>query len=107
MGSHIQGGTRQTTPSLQCISSHVKSGSYFSAGPYWTIDSRNLAQNWTLDATGNWSSVTTDGDEQARGHNAANEIESADGWATPAHDAAGNMIFAPQPGDLAAGYHLK
>jgi len=29
-----------------------------------TIDNENLAQQWDLDATGNWSSATTDGDEQ-------------------------------------------
>jgi RHS repeat-associated protein len=73
----------------------------------------NFAQNWTLDATGNWSEFKegTSQDnwtlDQDREHNEANELTSAGGWATPAHDLAGNMIYAPQPGNLAAGYNLK
>ena len=44
------------------------------------------------DATGNWSSVTTNGTAQDREHDAANETTSADGWASLGYDEAGNTI---------------
>ena len=63
----------------------------------WSVSTPDLSQQWDLDATGNWSTVTTNDDEQAREHNAANEILSADDWPDPRHDAAGNMTLVPSP----------
>src|SRR5206468_3055294 len=48
-------------------------------------------QSWTLDALGNWTSVTTDGSTQNRTANQQNEITSISGQTTPAFDANGNM----------------
>jgi RHS repeat-associated protein len=76
---------------------------------------------WTLDAVGNWSEFKADaGDgttwdlDQDRLHNAVNEIDNDNdhsnapnasivggSWVLPRHDAAGNMIVAPRPGDEA------
>src|SRR5260370_41034393 len=41
-----------------------------------TIATPSHSQSWSLDAQGNWSSVTTDGTAQNRTHNAQNEITS-------------------------------
>ena len=66
-----------------------------------------LPQQWDLDATGNWNNLAEDSDgdgdldlDQDRTHNAANEVLTADTWATPDHDAAGNMTVVPDPYDL-------
>jgi RHS repeat-associated protein len=61
------------------------------------VSTPDLSQQWDLDATGNWSTVTTDDDPQARDHNAANEVTSADDWANPKYDRAGNMILVASP----------
>ena len=49
-------------------------------------------QSWTLDALGNWRQFSDDGAAQTRGVNAANEITSTSGIATPGYDRAGNML---------------
>jgi RHS repeat-associated protein len=48
-------------------------------------------QSWTLDGLGNWSAFDDDGSAQTRDVNAANEITSTSGIATPTYDRAGNM----------------
>jgi RHS repeat-associated protein len=48
-------------------------------------------QSWTLDAEGNFSQFDDNGATQTRNVNAANEITSSTGVATPTYDAAGNM----------------
>ncbi len=79
---------------------------------------RLLGKLWGLSASGNWDDfdIDTDGDDdytqavdiqQARTHNDANEITaiSESGgdpvWLDPVQDLAGNMTFAPMPGDEA------
>ncbi|NLX57968.1 MAG: RHS repeat-associated core domain-containing protein [Phycisphaerae bacterium] len=71
-----------------------------------------------LDALGNWQTYGLDSDgngtndvDQTRKHNAVNEIADASGaigegqgqaaWLDPQYDDAGNMVFAPRPGDEA------
>ena len=49
-------------------------------------------QSWTLDALGNWRQFSDDSAAQTRGVNAANEITSTSGIATPQYDRAGNML---------------
>jgi len=79
-----------------------------------------FAEEWTLDATGNWTSFKQDTDtgtsgwelDQDRSHNKANEIDNITEetgnpeWPTPEHDKAGNMTEIPQPGDLEEKYDL-
>ncbi len=61
------------------------------------IVSKAFAEDWGLDATGNWSAFRQDlgGNgtwdlDQTRAHNQANEV-------TAAHDRAGNMVTLPKP----------
>jgi RHS repeat-associated protein len=56
-----------------------------------TVASPAHSQSWTLDALGNWSSVTTDGSTQTRTANQQNQITSISGQTTPVYDANGNM----------------
>ena len=68
-------------------------------------------QDWGLDALGNWAGyVESDGEtttlDQSRTHDEANQIGEIDAtigedWIDPAYDDAGNMIYAPRPGDEA------
>ena len=63
-------------------------------------------QSWTLDGLGNFAEFDDDGDSQTRTANAVNEITNiTGGWITPSHDAAGNMIAGPKPGDGAIRVH--
>jgi RHS repeat-associated protein len=55
-----------------------------------TIASPSRSQNWSLDALGNWSSVSTNGTAQTRGHNQQNQITSISGQGTPIYDNNGN-----------------
>jgi RHS repeat-associated protein len=78
-----------------------------------TIVSKNYAQEWTLDALGNWPTFKQDNDgdgtwelSQTRTHNKANETLTASSWASPVHDAAGNMTTAPDPVSLGSGLTL-
>ena len=76
-----------------------------------------FAQDWNLDALGNWSGFDEDADgdgtadlAQRREHNAANELGAitaavAADWADCAHYAAGNMTAFAQPG--APGVELR
>jgi YD repeat-containing protein len=50
------------------------------------------SQSWMLDSQGNWQTYTTDGQAQARTHNAQNQIASLTqpGLGTPGYDADGN-----------------
>jgi RHS repeat-associated protein len=71
-------------------------------------------QQWELDATGNWSRFIqfdqSDGSlalDQARSHNAVNEITDVHervglAWITPDHDRNGNMVRIPQPANPTA-----
>lgn len=78
------------------------------------IGSKLFAEDWTLDALGNWSQYQRDTDADAtwelshnRTHNAANELtEIADDADDLAHDAAGNMTKIPVRGNWAAHYYL-
>ena len=47
-----------------------------------SIDTPSHSQNWTLDALGNWNTVTTDGVDQKRMHNLQNQITSISGAPT-------------------------
>jgi RHS repeat-associated protein len=49
------------------------------------------SQSWTLDAEGNWSSVTTNSSTQTRGANQQNEITSISGSGTVSYDNNGNL----------------
>ena len=81
-----------------------------------SISSLNFAQQWSLDATGNWSGFKEDDDgdstwdlDQTRTSNAVNEITNVTetagpSWLTPAHNRAGNMTTIPQPGDPTQSY---
>jgi RHS repeat-associated protein len=55
-----------------------------------TISTSSRTQSWSLDALGNWGSVTSDGTTQTRGHNSQNQITSISGAITPTFDANGN-----------------
>ncbi|MBL9090226.1 MAG: IPT/TIG domain-containing protein [Planctomycetaceae bacterium] len=81
------------------------------------IAEQTFAQQWNLDATGNWQgfreavSVSSSGSdswslEQTRAANPANEITGiiGGGWVTPAYDRAGNMVQMPQPNAPTDGY---
>jgi hypothetical protein len=56
-----------------------------------TITSPTHSQSWSLDALGNWSSVTTDAATQTRTHNAQNEITGISGAGTVSYDGNGNL----------------
>jgi RHS repeat-associated protein len=49
------------------------------------------SQNWSLDALGNWNSVTTDGTTQTRSTNQQNELTTISGAGTVSYDANGNL----------------
>ena len=55
------------------------------------VGSPSRSQNWSPDALGNFSSVTSDGTTQTRSHNQQNEITSISGLSAPAYDANGNL----------------
>lgn len=80
------------------------------------ITGKTFAQDWSLDATGNWSGFDEDdnGDGawnliQVRTANKVNEITgisetAGPSWVTPAYSAAGNMTTMTQPADPTTGY---
>ena len=73
-----------------------------------SLTSKAFEQQWSLDATGNWSGFKedTDGDAtwdiaQTRAHNGANELVSTtDPTLSLVHDRAGNMTSMPNPQSL-------
>jgi RHS repeat-associated protein len=80
-------------------------------------NTKNFAEQWGLDPTGNWDSFKQDTDgsgwdlERNRDHNEVNEITDIDettgpSWATPSHDKVGNLIEIPQPDDPTATFTL-
>ena len=81
-----------------------------------SISSLNFKQQWSLDATGNWSTFKEDDDgdatwdlEQTRTSNAVNEITdvaetTGPSWITPAYNRAGNMTTIPRPADPTQSY---
>jgi len=83
------------------------------------ILSKNSAQDWTLDSTGNWTGFQddTDGDGtaelvQTRQHNRVNETTTigattGTNWADPVHDRAGNMTSMPKPSNPANSITAK
>jgi RHS repeat-associated protein len=91
------------------------------------ISTLSFAQEWTLKALGNWvefrenaNASTTDSDftdatdlDQDRTHNGANEITGITevsgqvAWATPAHDAMGNVTGYPKPSSMTNSYTCK
>ena len=72
-----------------------------------TARNDNFDQSWTLDGLGNWSGFNDDGTSQTRTTNAANEIASTSGLATPTYDAAGNMTTVPDPSDTSSVLHCR
>src|SRR5208283_4108674 len=56
------------------------------------VGTPTTTQSWSLDALGNWSSVTTNGTAQNRTANQQNEITSISGLTTPGYDSNGNTI---------------
>jgi RHS repeat-associated protein len=85
-----------------------------------SITSKKFAQHWTLDGLGNWDNGPTlpgfqqdnNGDgtyelNQTRTHNTANDTLTASTWASPLHDAAGNMTTIPQPSSPGNSFALK
>ncbi len=80
------------------------------------ITSPVIQQSWQLDATGNWNNFTQNDPsdsskvlDQTRATNTANEITEiartvGNNWATPEHDATGNMTTIPQPADMESSY---
>lgn len=85
-------------------------------GTKTAITTLKFAQEWSLDATGNWSGFKQDdnGDatwdlNQSRTNNKVNEITNISAsagptWQTPAYNKAGNMTMIPKPAGLTAGY---
>ncbi|HLJ97197.1 MAG TPA: RHS repeat-associated core domain-containing protein [Gemmataceae bacterium] len=57
-----------------------------------SITNPSHSQAWTLDALGNWQTVTTDGIDQNRTFDAQNQITSIGGLATPGYDNNGNTV---------------
>jgi RHS repeat-associated protein len=57
------------------------------------------SQSWNLDARGNWTSVTTDGNTQTRTANAQNQYTSVSGGNTPTYDNNGNLTTDPTNGN--------
>ncbi len=64
-------------------------------GPLDTIASPSRTQAWTLDAVGNWSTVTTNGTPINRVVNKQNEITTLGGSGAPAYDNNGNTRSDP------------
>jgi len=85
----------------------MQRGTLTGGPPFTGISGTPVAeQDWTLDATGNWSGFVTKASgtttlSQTRTQNTVNEITAiggTPGWATPpAYDPAGNMTSFPQP----------
>ena len=83
-----------------------------------TISSKNFAQDWSLDALGNWSTFKQDDNgngtwdlEQPRTHNVANELTtigaySGANWADAVCNTAGNMTTVPNPASPTSGMTL-
>lgn len=55
-----------------------------------TVSTASRTQGWTLDATGNWSSLNTNGTSVSRTHNSQNELTAVGATAMP-FDNNGNM----------------
>jgi len=80
------------------------------------IQNLEFAQDWALDATGNWSGFKEDDDgsstwdlNQQRTSNKVNEItditeSTGPSWVTPVYSKAGNMTTIPQPADPTKSY---
>ena len=71
----------------------------------------SFAQQWVLDATGNWSDFREGPGGgtllQVRTANTVNEYTAITGtttWTTPAYDDAGNTTSFPQPNNLSSAY---
>lgn len=61
-----------------------------------TVSSASNTQSWSLDALGNWSSVTTNGTTQGRTLNGQNQITGISGSTTPTYDNNGNTTTDDQ-----------
>jgi len=80
------------------------------------IQNLQFAQDWALDAVGNWSGFKEDDDgsgtwdlDQQRTANKVNEItdiseSTGPSWVTPVYSKAGNMTTIPQPADPTQPY---
>ena len=80
------------------------------------IENLKFAQDWALDATGNWRSFREDDDgagwalNQQRTANKVNEITDIAetlgvSWVTPVYSKAGNMTTMPKPADPTAAFY--
>ncbi len=77
-----------------------------------SIFNPTLTQDWTLDATGNWTDFiqgVTDALNQDRTHNQVNEITDitetvGSAWPTPSYDDNGNTTAMPQPANLTSSF---
>jgi RHS repeat-associated protein len=67
------------------------SASGANSGQLDTVSSATTTQSWSLDALGNWSSVTTNGTAQTRSVNSQNELTAVSSATTPTYDHNGNM----------------
>lgn len=65
-----------------------------------TVTTASRSQSWSLDALGNWSSVSNDGTPEARTHNRQNQA-TAVGIETPEYDANGNTTLSHEFHNLA------
>jgi len=82
-----------------------------------TVNNLQFAQDWALDATGNWRNFHEDDDgdatwdlNQQRTANKVNEITDiaesvGPSWVTPVYNHAGNMTTAPKPADPTASFN--
>ena len=80
------------------------------------VNNLQLAQDWALDATGNWRNFREDDDgdatwdlNQQRTANKVNEITDISetvgpSWVTPIYSRAGNMTTMPKPADPTASF---
>jgi len=80
------------------------------------VSNLQFAQDWALDATGNWRNFRQDDDgdatwdlNQQRTANRVNEITNIDesvgpSWFTPVHNRAGNMTTIPKPADCTQSF---
>jgi RHS repeat-associated protein len=99
---------------LQQIKERQRGNLTGTAPDYTGIDNLQQEEDWSYDATGNWTKYsnpsTAPGDTQTRTHNAANEIteiSATAGDVEPEYDAAGNMLRLPkEPGGSTDEYNL-
>jgi RHS repeat-associated protein len=99
---------------LQQVKERQRGNLTGTAPDYTGIDNLQQEEDWTYDATGNWTSYSNpsnaSGDTQTRIHNTANEIteiSATAGDVNPIFDPTGNMLTLPkEPGISTEQYDL-